>query len=143
MNVIFILLCIVVVVYLRATTAHLRNGGYAIIKYHFILHSSLEQLIQPFAIKLVLVPFLSAELTLKYIPALSFVYLLGRLPVWLNIYQYKTLGFIVSVGPALTTLILKMNIALVSPYTGPYSYIDPNNSAKSFSIKTWNLHSGA
>ena len=77
---------------------------YLIRKWENILLISTEQFFQTFAVQLVLVSFLSAELTLKYIPALHFLFILGRAQCWLDPFQQWTMGFVISVAPSMFVL---------------------------------------
>ena len=128
------ILCTYGVTGMREVTANLPLiiREYFVMNYVNIVRNSLEDLILSTIIQLVLVIFLNAEQTLDYISALLTLYFFGRFPVWLNNLQYRTFGFITSVGPAITTLLYTIYNLWFSPYVCHYKHLLLNESSMSF-----------
>ena len=68
-----------------------------------ILLSSIQQFLTSFALQLHLVIYIDAELTLKYVPAIHFLYNLGRTTIWLGPRLYWNLGFTLTLAPTFIT----------------------------------------
>ena len=75
-----------------------------------IFRISVEHIIASLICQMALVLFPSdnfptAEMTLKYIPALNFLFIFGRTPVWLECRHFWIFGFITTVAPAMLSFI--------------------------------------
>jgi hypothetical protein len=66
--------------------------------------NSLEQFVMSVMSQLILVTHLSPENTLKYIPVLTFLFILGRITFWLGYPNYRSFGFITTNTPILVTM---------------------------------------
>ena len=69
-----------------------------------ILNNSFEQFVLALVSQLILVQHINPEQTLKYIPALALLFVIGRVTFWLGYPRYRLFGFLVNLIPLLLTM---------------------------------------
>ena len=105
--VLFIFVCIHWVIHNRVRSPAmdpLYNQEKYITKSNNILQNTVEQFILSIVAQLILVTHLDAEHTLKYIPALSLLFIIGRITFWIGYPQYRSFGMITTMAPTMVVI---------------------------------------
>ena len=97
--------CFIVCIKISLATDPWEHHDYWIRKMNNLLIISNIQFLISFGIQLILVLMIDAELTLKYVPAIHFLYNLGRTTIWLGPILYCKLGLTLTITPTLFTFI--------------------------------------
>ena len=106
-GVLWLWLCVYSVIRIRVRSPAmdpLANEEQFVLKAKNILQNSFEQFILSLVSQLILITHLDSVSTVKYIPALSFMFILGRIAFWLGYPNYRSFGLITSLAPITVTI---------------------------------------
>ena len=106
-GVLWIIRCLFTIMYRRTTSPAMDptcGADHLLVRQRNVLNNSMEQFILSLVSQLILVQYLTSEETVKYIPVLSQLFIIGRVTYWLGYPKYRLFGFMLNIIPLTTTM---------------------------------------